>query len=613
MKKITILLFFSLISNVFSQNGKIYLKNSKFNAGAQNTYVYEPPTGLVIEPNSKANVLYAFDDDYGLDLSPLKKSEKGYEFTTKVPDAARTILVVVSDLQKIADNNNNKGYIVPLKTENESELGKTLANEIFIRHYGINLLKLDLDDKPENLVPEYEALFKKYPELKNDKPYLNYLYNLGKVKKSELKDETIAFAERCVKKNTESSLVTAYYIYGRYGMTAETEKIKKDVLKRYPNGEMQKTLFIRGFMDHPNKTEAYVLESINTLKTKYKDHSKRSLSYFYGNLASIYLDKKDLEKAKSIESYLYNPSSTYNDAAWVLSGGSLKAPGKDLDFAAIISKRSLDLLEEKKKENFYPEYQGLYNMYADTYAHILYKQGKYKEAFNYQDSLRKVDGLDANGKECYLAILEKVKSQGEIKDYIENEINRNTVPPAIFLTKLKEIYAAQNLPLDGYEKLKEKADQNLKAARAKNVIDTFGTAAATDFALKNLDGKEVKLSDYKGKVVVLDFWATWCGPCKASFPKMQDLVTQYKDKDVAFLFINTWENKKEDEVLKNVTNYITEKKYDFNVVFDSKSEVVANYKIEGIPTSILIGKDGNILFSGHDNGSLGEMIDNELK
>lgn len=613
MKKITFLLFFALISNVFSQNGKIYLKNSKFKAGAENTYVYEPPTGLIIEPNSKANVLYAFDDDFGLDLSSLKKSEKGYEFTAKVPDAARTILVVISDLQKIADNNNNKGYIVPLKTENESELGKTLANEIFIRHYGINLLKLDLDDKPENLVPEYEALFKKYPELKNDKPYLNYLYNLGKVKKSELKDETIAFAERCVKKNTESSLVTAYYIYGRYGMTAETEKIKKDVLKRYPNGEMQKTIFIRGFMDHPNKTEAYVLESINTLKTKYKDHSKRSLSYFYGNLASIYLDKKDLEKAKSIESYLYNPSSTYNDAAWVLSGGSLKAPGKDLDFAAIISKRSLDLLEEKKKENFYPEYQGLYNMYADTYAHILYKQGKYKEAFNYQDSLRKVDGLDANGKECYLAILEKVKSQGEIKDYIENEINRNTVPPAIFLTKLKDIYIAQNLPLDGYEKLKEKADQNLKAARAKNVIDTFGTAAATDFALKNLDGKEVKLSDYKGKVVVLDFWATWCGPCKASFLKMQDLVTQYKDKDVAFLFINTWENKKEDEVLKNVTNYITEKKYNFNVVFDSKSEVVANYKIEGIPTSILIGKDGNILFSGHDNGSLGEMIDNELK
>ena len=68
MKKITFLLFFALNSNLFSQNGKIYLKNTKFNAGAENTYIYEPPTGLVIDPNSKANVLYAFDDDFGLGL-----------------------------------------------------------------------------------------------------------------------------------------------------------------------------------------------------------------------------------------------------------------------------------------------------------------------------------------------------------------------------------------------------------------------------------------------------------------------------------------------------------------------------------------------------------------
>ncbi|WP_291145982.1 TlpA disulfide reductase family protein [Flavobacterium sp. UBA7680] len=613
MKKITILLFFALISNAFSQNGKIYLKNSKYTAGAPNTYVYEPPTGLVIETSSKANILYASDDDSGVDISPLKKSEKGYEFTAKVPDATRTILVVISDLQKIADNNNKKGYTLYFKTQNESELGKTLAKEIFLRYYGISLLKLDLDEKSENLVLEYEALFKKYPDLKNDNVYMNYLYLLESVNKEQAKTETLAFAERCLKKNTETSLVNAYYIYERQGMTAEAEKIKKDIFSRYPNGEMQKNTFIRDFMNHPDKNEAYVLKSINTFKTRFKDNSKRSISYLYQSLARIYLDKKDLEKAKSIEPYLINPSSLYNDMAWDLSGGSFKAPGKDLDFAAKLSQRSLALLEKNKKENFYTEYQGLYNMYADTYAHILYKKGKYEEAFTYQDSLRKVDGLDSNGKECYLAILEKVKSQGEVKEYIENEINRNTVPPAIFISKLKEIYVAQNLPLDGYEKFKEKADQNLKAARAKNILETFGTTTATDFALKNMDGKEVKLSDYRGKVVVLDFWATWCGPCKASFPKMQDLVTQYKDKDVAFLFINTWENKKEDEVLKNVTNYITEKKYDFNVVFDSKSEVVANYKIKGIPTSILIGKDGNILFSGHANGGLGEMIDEELK
>lgn len=208
--------------------------------------------------------------------------------------------------------------------------------------------------------------------------------------------------------------------------------------------------------------------------------------------------------------------------------------------------------------------------------------------------------------------MEKVKSKDEVRTYLENEINSNTVPPSL-VAKLKEIYIAENLPIADFEKLKEKSDKLNEEEKSKKIMEQFGGTTPADFALKNLEGKEVKLSDYKGKVVVLDFWATWCGPCKASFPKMQELVTKYKDKDVTFLFINTWEDKKEEEVLKNVTNYLTEKKYTFHVVFDSKSEVVTKYKIQGIPTSILIGKDGNILFSGHSNSNLGELIDQQLK
>ena len=69
-----------------------------------------------------------------------------------------------------------------------------------------------------------------------------------------------------------------------------------------------------------------------------------------------------------------------------------------------------------------------------------------------------------------------------------------------------------------------------------------GDLKAKDFSLTNLEGKTVKLSDYKGKIVVLDFWATWCGPCRESLPHMQELVNQYKGKDVEFFFVNTMEN-----------------------------------------------------------------------
>ncbi|MNT76681.1 thiol-disulfide oxidoreductase [compost metagenome] len=94
---------------------------------------------------------------------------------------------------------------------------------------------------------------------------------------------------------------------------------------------------------------------------------------------------------------------------------------------------------------------------------------------------------------------------------------------------------------------------------------------------------------------------------------MQNLVTKYKGKDVAFLFVNTWENGKEEEVFKKVSSYIADKKFDFNVVFDSKTEVVTNYKVNGIPTRIVIDKNGTILAYDYSNTDIAAIIDAQLK
>ena len=146
----------------------------------------------------------------------------------------------------------------------------------------------------------------------------------------------------------------------------------------------------------------------------------------------------------------------------------------------------------------------------------------------------------------------------------------------------------------------------------EQVIARFGSATASNFSLKNLEGKEVNLSDYKGKVVILDFWATWCGPCKASFPKMQELVTKYKGKNVEFLFVNTFEKGKEEDTFKKVNTYILDKKYSFNVIFDYKTDVASNYKIESIPTKILIDKNGKILTGDASDSTLIDLIDQQL-
>lgn len=131
--------------------------------------------------------------------------------------------------------------------------------------------------------------------------------------------------------------------------------------------------------------------------------------------------------------------------------------------------------------------------------------------------------------------------------------------------------------------------------------DTAMNAPAPNFALKNLDGKVVSLSDYKGKVLVIDFWATWCVPCRESFPATQTLVEKYKnDPNVAFLFIDTRE--KTENYQELIKKFLSENHYTFNVVLDDKgADGVQNvtykkYVMPGIPTRYIIDPNGIIRF-----------------
>jgi len=112
--------------------------------------------------------------------------------------------------------------------------------------------------------------------------------------------------------------------------------------------------------------------------------------------------------------------------------------------------------------------------------------------------------------------------------------------------------------------------------------------AALDFKLMDLAGKEVTLASLKGKVVLLDFWATWCGPCKQAMPFIQKISEDYKGKDVVILGVNTWE-KKEGAGKK----YMTDKGYTYGCLL-AGDELAVAYGISGIPTLIVIGKDGKV-------------------
>lgn len=113
---------------------------------------------------------------------------------------------------------------------------------------------------------------------------------------------------------------------------------------------------------------------------------------------------------------------------------------------------------------------------------------------------------------------------------------------------------------------------------------------APDFELTTLKGETVRLSDYRGKRVFVNFWATWCPPCRAEMPDMEKL---YGDMDIEILAVNLTESEKSKE---DVTQFVEEFGLTFPVPMDEKSDVQDTYRVQAYPTSYLIDANGRIQY-----------------
>ncbi|HEB82717.1 MAG TPA: TlpA family protein disulfide reductase [Gammaproteobacteria bacterium] len=115
---------------------------------------------------------------------------------------------------------------------------------------------------------------------------------------------------------------------------------------------------------------------------------------------------------------------------------------------------------------------------------------------------------------------------------------------------------------------------------------------APDFTLKNMDEEDVRLSDFRGKVILLNFWATWCPPCVREMPSMERLQKAVDTKAFKVLAVNQMED--EDQVFA-FTGSLPEDPT-FEIVFDKKSEVARAYNVRGLPTTYLLDKKGVVRY-----------------
>ncbi|MDO5516491.1 MAG: cytochrome c biogenesis protein/redoxin [Clostridium sp.] len=167
----------------------------------------------------------------------------------------------------------------------------------------------------------------------------------------------------------------------------------------------------------------------------------------------------------------------------------------------------------------------------------------------------------------------------------------------------------QNIAYEKEQKIQiglEEIENDAQAQREYNEQKNNGTyiggsnlylgASPADFKLYDQNGEVHTLTEYKGKTVFLNFWATWCGPCRGEMPYIQELYEKYGENngDVIILGIST-PNLRSNDSKEEIIKFISNNGYDFPTVIDEKAEVMHNYNISAFPSTYVISREGNIV------------------
>lgn len=418
--------------------------------------------------------------------------------------------------------------------------------------------------------------------------------------REQLKEEMYSLIKN---QKTEQNFMTALRYFDLLKMNATTDSLVKVIKKRFPKGNLARNTEISTVYNEkdPLKKEALFAKYLKKFPPeKYSD----KLTFDYGrfDVASSFAQAGNM--AKALEYADQMETESWICEGWASLARVLLGVG-NYDNAATFIKKSLDKLESGRLQNEPNGAMGMarnsYPSYCALYGEILYNQKKHDEAFKYMDIKKSSSrGLTPYEDLIYIRLLAEVGRKVEAFMALDALAKGGTATDSDIDLYIK-LYTDLNGSDKGLEnivaELRRLQEERVKAKVAKEMINI----PAPLFEAKDVDSNHVSLSELKGKIVIIDFWATWCSPCKRSFPGMQAAVDKYKgDEDVVFLFIHTWE--KEENPTQSAIDYLKENNYSFRLIMDLKdpvtktNELVTSYKVVGIPTKFIIDKDGNIRY-----------------
>lgn len=638
--KVLVLVFCALTLQVKSQEVKSRLQGMVDIPipGTTFSMTYDPKGGPLENVKNISGYAYVFNA-YRWEIEDLKMKKNGavYSADFTVPkNCAFMAFKFYGNTENglVTDTNQDTGYmLVAFKEPKVKMPGADLAwatfrNKDFNGQFGgyFKDFSIDGDATEYWLKKEVASNGNRFPE------FFDTYFQVLKIQKpekfQELGTRFLGDFTKNMKGMPEEVYLKVYHIYlNDLKNKTKADSLENVIVKQFPKGAFLRQKAYQKIMPTADTAERNKLIAQFLADFPYSSEVPPSQKYFYNNIVKLqftnYFENKDY---KSILAMIPTMNfANLNDAYHQNISKALYLKTVDAATIETMAVPMIKLMQEKVNDMSYMS--GLYwspNQATENAKNQLNNElviqirmydmlKKYKEVLETFELLpfeKRYEKASVN--DIYIKALESFNRP--IIEVLKNAARANTLSEGA-TAKLKELYLKEG---------KKEADFPAYLEQLKKENKTQEKIALTDIAappikVQSADGKTKDLALNSGKIIVIDFWATWCGPCKKAFPAMQQVVNNFKDdKQVEIYFISTQETK--EGYKKEALAYLKEKGLKITPYFDlvkkgggtnnvSFGQYAKIFNSSGIPRKVVI-KDGKIRFTSEGySGNPGQLVD----